>query len=48
MIDGNRRWAKEKKLPAFLGHKKGIERVVEIIDYAAKKGIKVLMPFSAA
>jgi len=42
MIDGNRRWAKEKKLPAFLGHKKGIERVVEIIDYAAKKGIKVL------
>ena len=42
MIDGNRRWAKEKKLPAFLGHKKGIERVVEIIDYAAGKGIKVL------
>ena len=42
MIDGNRRWAKGKKLPAFLGHKKGIERVVEIIDYAASKGIKVL------
>ena len=42
MIDGNRRWAKEKKLPAFLGHKKGIERVVEIIDYTAEKGIKVL------
>jgi len=42
MIDGNRRWAKEKKLPVFLGHKKGIERVVEIIDYAAIKGIKVL------
>jgi len=42
LIDGNRRWAKEKKLPAFLGHKKGIERVVEIIDYAAVKGIKVL------
>jgi undecaprenyl diphosphate synthase len=32
MIDGNRRWAKAKKIPSFLGHKKGIERVVEIID----------------
>ncbi len=42
MIDGNRRWARKKKLPAFLGHKKGIERVVEIIDYAAKRGIKTL------
>jgi len=42
MIDGNRRWAEEKKLPPFLGHKRGIERVVEIIDYAAEKGIKAL------
>jgi len=42
MIDGNRRWAEEKKLPPFLGHKRGIERVVEIIDYAAGKGIKAL------
>ena len=42
MIDGNRRWAMEKNLPAFLGHKKGIERVVEIVDYAAKRGIKAL------
>lgn len=42
MIDGNRRWAEEKKLPAFLGHKRGIERVVEIVGYAAEKGIKVL------
>lgn len=42
MIDGNRRWAKAKKIPSFLGHKKGIERVVEIIDYAFKKNIKVL------
>ena len=42
MIDGNRRWARKKKLPTFLGHKRGIERVVEIINYAAGKGIKVL------
>lgn len=42
MIDGNRRWAKAKRIPSFFGHKKGIERVVEIIDYAFKKNIKVL------
>lgn len=42
MIDGNRRWAKARNLPSFLGHKAGIKRVVEIIKYAKKKGIKVL------
>ena len=42
MIDGNRRWAKARNLPSFLGHKAGTKRVVEIIKYAKKKGIKVL------
>lgn len=42
LIDGNRRWAKEKGLPTFRGHLRGIQRVVEIIRYARKKGIKVL------
>jgi len=42
MIDGNRRWAKRRGLLPFLGHKAGIERVVEIINYANQKGIKVL------
>lgn len=42
MIDGNRRWAKNKKLPTFFGHKRGIKRVVEIINYALKKKIPVL------
>lgn len=42
LIDGNRRWAKERGLPSFRGHLRGIQRVVEIIKYAQKKGIKVL------
>lgn len=42
MIDGNRRWARSRGLPAFEGHRHGIKRVVEISDYAQKKGIKVL------
>lgn len=28
--DGNRRWAKKKHLPEFMGHKKGAERILEI------------------
>lgn len=42
MIDGNRRWAKEKNLPPSKGHLAGIKRVIEIVNYAQKKGIKVL------
>ena len=25
IMDGNRRWAKEKNLPSAFGHKKGVE-----------------------
>ncbi len=42
MIDGNRRWAKKRGLPPFEGHRKGIQRVEEIIKYAYSKGIKIL------
>ena len=42
MIDGNRRWAKKRGLPPFEGHRKGIQRVEEIIKYAYKKGVKIL------
>lgn len=42
IVDGNRRWAKEKDLPTFMGHKKGMERVKEIIKYAQRLGIKIV------
>ncbi len=42
IIDGNRRWAKEKGLPSFMGHKKGIERVDEIVKYAQDLGVKIV------
>ena len=28
IMDGNRRWAKEKNLPSAIGHKKGVEAFV--------------------
>ncbi len=42
IIDGNRRWAKERKLPTFKGHKKGAERVKDLIKWAVKKKVKIL------
>lgn len=42
IIDGNRRWAKEKGLPTFMGHKRGVERIEEIVKYAQDLGIKIV------
>ncbi|OGG26474.1 di-trans,poly-cis-decaprenylcistransferase [Candidatus Gottesmanbacteria bacterium RIFCSPLOWO2_01_FULL_39_12b] len=42
IMDGNRRWAREKKLKIFQGHKLGEERMEPIIDSAIEMGIKYL------
>ena len=42
IIDGNRRWAKKKGLPSFVGHKKGLDKVNEIGEYCLEKNIKIL------
>jgi len=46
IMDGNGRWAKRRGLPRNLGHKKGIERIEEIIKCAKKLGIKILTLFA--
>ena len=49
IVDGNRRWAKNRGLPASFGHKAGFDRLKEITRYAVGDcGIKVLQPFTAA
>lgn len=40
--DGNRRWAKEKGLPTFEGHRKGFDQITKISKKARELGIKVL------
>ncbi len=42
IVDGNRRWAKQKNYPSFKGHKKGLETLEMIGDYALEKGVKIL------
>lgn len=45
IMDGNGRWAKKRGLPRSLGHKKGSESAREIVDNAAKSGVKYLTLF---
>lgn len=45
ILDGNRRWAKERGLPSFEGHKKGFETVKEIVKAANERGVKTLTIF---
>lgn len=45
ILDGNRRWAKERNLSTFEGHRKGLEQVKKIITHCQKRGIKELTLF---
>ncbi|MBR0242392.1 di-trans,poly-cis-decaprenylcistransferase [Candidatus Saccharibacteria bacterium] len=42
IADGNRRWAKERGLPTLEGHKKGLDRIKELVGAANKAGIKYI------
>ncbi|MCR6669544.1 MAG: polyprenyl diphosphate synthase [archaeon YNP-WB-040] len=42
ILDGNRRWARERKLPPWMGHEKGAEKVKDVIKWCYEAGIKIL------
>ncbi|WP_062552252.1 isoprenyl transferase [Peptoniphilus phoceensis] len=42
IMDGNGRWAKNRKKPRSFGHKEGTERVIEIVEAAYKINVKSL------
>lgn len=42
ILDGNGRWAKKHGLPRQMGHKKGCETVEQIVEDAARLGIRYL------
>ncbi|MCX8169194.1 MAG: polyprenyl diphosphate synthase [Candidatus Methanomethylicia archaeon] len=42
ILDGNRRWAKERNLPPWAGHEKGAEKVKDLIKWCYDTGIKIL------
>jgi len=42
IMDGNRRWAKSRGLPAVAGHKAGVDSVHAVVRFASRAGIKAL------
>ena len=45
-MDGNRRWAKNRFLPAALGHAAGARRVREVVQACAEAGVPYLSLFA--
>ncbi len=42
IMDGNGRWAQERKLPRLAGHKAGTDNLKRIIEAAAEQDVKIL------
>lgn len=40
ILDGNRRWASEKALEPWFGHKRGAEKVEQLLDWCLKLKVK--------
>ncbi len=46
IMDGNGRWAKQRKLPRTAGHKEGVKATQEIIKASGEAGVKYLTLFA--
>ena len=46
IMDGNRRWARNKGLPVELGHKEGAKTLEKIVRYAKNIGIKYITVYA--
>lgn len=45
-MDGNRRWAKRRRKPAFFGHKKGYEKLKEVVRWTREAEIEHLVIYA--
>ena len=46
IMDGNGRWAKQRMLPRYAGHKAGVETVRRVLKFCAEQGVEVLTLFA--
>ena len=46
IMDGNRRWAKQRNLPVKLGHKQGAETLKKIVRHANNIGVEYLTVYA--
>jgi undecaprenyl diphosphate synthase len=45
-MDGNGRWAKQRFMPRFFGHKAGVDALVRAVDLFADRGVEYLTVFA--
>ncbi len=46
VMDGNGRWAKQRFMPRFFGHKQGVDALVRTVQACADRGIDSLTVFA--
>lgn len=46
IMDGNRRWAKQRGLPIAMGHKKGAETLIEVAKAVKRLGVKYMTVYA--
>lgn len=46
IMDGNGRWAQQRKLPRSMGHRAGVESMREVVKTCSRLGIKVLTVYA--
>lgn len=46
IMDGNGRWARQRRLPRFAGHKRGVEAVRSVVKACAERGVGYLTLFA--
>lgn len=46
IMDGNRRWAKDRGLPSLEGHRKGYDKLKEVGEWCIEKGITTLTVYA--
>jgi undecaprenyl diphosphate synthase len=46
IMDGNRRWAKQRHLPTLLGHKQGVDALKKMVRYCGDIGLQALTVYA--
>jgi undecaprenyl diphosphate synthase len=46
IMDGNRRWAKQRHLPTLMGHKQGVDSLKKLVRYCGDIGIEALTVYA--
>jgi undecaprenyl diphosphate synthase len=46
IMDGNRRWAKQRHLPTLMGHKQGVDSLKRLVRYCGDIGIEALTVYA--